>query len=178
MTSNLNTIKFLWYHNIILYLFGHLTCKFYETWPGCPVWRNLWSSFRESFNLAICIKQLWNPMGSWFQLDVNLTTIWRHSWMCPRSQLVNLIKGGVPASLAQLVEWLLPWLGGTGFESQLGWPFMSYHLILVCVNYDLYGSLRINSRLHARLNNQISHPIHPMGVSCGKFNKFLCSCIF
>ena len=59
----------------------------------------------------------------------------------------------------QLVEWLLPWLGGTGFESQLGWPFMSCHLILVCVNYDLNGSLRINSRLHARLNNQISHPI-------------------
>ena len=65
----------------------------------------------------------------------------------------------VPASLAQLVEWLLPWLGGTGFESRLGWPFMSYHLILVCVNYDLNGSLRINIRLHARLNNQISHPI-------------------
>ena len=33
------------------------------------------------------------------------------------------------------------------------------HLILVCVNYDLNGSLHINSRLHARLNNQISHPI-------------------
>ena len=64
-----------------------------------------------------------------------------------------------PASLAQLVEWLLPWLGGTEFEYQLGWPFMSYHLILVCVNYDLNGSLRINSRLHARLHNQISHPI-------------------
>ena len=53
---------------------------------------------------------------------------------------------------------MLPWLGGTGFESQLGWLFMSYHLILVCVNYDLNGSLRINSRLHARLNNQLSHP--------------------
>ena len=65
----------------------------------------------------------------------------------------------VPASLAQLVEWLLPCLGGTGFDSQLVWPFMSYHLILVCVNNDLNGSLRINSRLHARLNNQISHPI-------------------
>ena len=35
----------------------------------------------------------------------------------------------------------------------------SYHLILVCVNYDLNGSLLINSRLHARLNNQLSHPI-------------------
>ena len=63
----------------------------------------------------------------------------------------------VPASLAQLVAWLFHWLGGTGFESQLGWPFISYHLILVCVHYDLNGSLRINSRLHARLDNQISH---------------------
>ena len=38
-------------------------------------------------------------------------------------------------------------------------PSSSYHLILVCANYDLNGSLRIDSRLHARLNNQISHPI-------------------
>ena len=45
--------------------------------------------------------------------------------------------------------------------SNPGWagPSSSCHLILVCVNYDLYGSLHINSRLHARLNNQISHPI-------------------
>ena len=62
------------------------------------------------------------------------------------------------------VEWLLPWLGGTGFESRLGWPFISYHRILVCVNNDLNGSLRINSRLHARLNSQISHP-YPISPS-------------
>ena len=59
----------------------------------------------------------------------------------------------------RLRAWLVSWLGGTGFESQLGWPFMSYHLILVCVNNYLNGSLRINSRLHARLNNHLSHPI-------------------
>ena len=69
---------------------------------------------------------------------------------------------GGPDLLAQFVAWLFHWLGGTGFESRLGWPFIfnsSCHLILVCVNYDLYGSLHINSRLHARLNNQLSHPI-------------------
>ena len=38
----------------------------------------------------------------------------------------------------------------------------SYHLILVCVNYDLNGSLPINSRFHVSLNNQLSHPI-PVG---------------
>ena len=45
--------------------------------------------------------------------------------------------------------------------SNPGWtgPSSSCHLILVCVNYDLNGSLHINSRLHARLNNQLSHPI-------------------
>ena len=45
--------------------------------------------------------------------------------------------------------------------SNPGWagPSSSCHLILVCVNYNLNGSLRISSRLHARLNNQISHPI-------------------
>ena len=69
--------------------------------------------------------------------------------------------GDKPASLAQLVAWLVSGLGGTGIESRLGWPFISYHLIFVCVNNDLNGSLRINSRLHARLNNQLSHPIHP-----------------
>ena len=31
--------------------------------------------------------------------------------------------------------------------------------ILVWLNYDLYGFLHINSRLYARLNNQLSHPI-------------------
>ena len=29
-----------------------------------------------------------------------------------------------PALLAQLVAWLLHWLGGTGLESLLGWPFI------------------------------------------------------
>ena len=37
---------------------------------------------------------------------------------------------------------------------------VSCHLILVCVNYDLYGSLHISSRVHARLNNQPFHPIY------------------
>ena len=43
--------------------------------------------------------------------------------------------------------------------SNSGWAGLlsSYHLIHVCVNYDLNGSLHIYSRLHARLNNQISH---------------------
>ena len=47
--------------------------------------------------------------------------------------------------------------------SNPGWagPSPSCHLILVCVNYDQNGSLRINSKLHASLNNQIFHPIHP-----------------
>ena len=45
------------------------------------------------------------------------------------------------------------------YKNQRDGPSSSCHLILVCVNYDLNGSLRINSRLHARLNNLISHPI-------------------
>ena len=39
---------------------------------------------------------------------------------------------------------------------------LALHLHLTsssCVNNDLNGSLRINSRLHARLNNLLSHPI-------------------
>ena len=57
------------------------------------------------------------------------------------------------------------WTQGTYVRgSNLGWagPSSSCHVILVCVNYDLNSSLRINSRLHARLNNQISHPNHPI----------------
>ena len=33
------------------------------------------------------------------------------------------------------------------------------HVILVCVNYDLNGFPPINSRLHARLDIQLSYPI-------------------
>ena len=56
--------------------------------------------------------------------------------------------------------------------SNRGWagPLSSCLLILVCVNYDLNGSLRINSRLHARLNNQISHPIL---LEIGHFYTFI-----
>ena len=45
--------------------------------------------------------------------------------------------------------------------SNPGWagPSSSCHHIFMCVNYDLNGSLPINSRLHVRLDNQISHPI-------------------
>ena len=41
--------------------------------------------------------------------------------------------------LAQLVAWLFSWLGGTGFESRLGWPFIPYQcgnrvgFVRVCV---------------------------------------------
>ena len=85
------------------------------------------------------------------------------SGLWPRTRTVTKQKEEMHlvlrASLTKSVASLLPWLCGTGFESRLGRPFISYHLILVCVNYDLNGSLHINSRLHARLNNQISHPI-------------------
>ena len=65
------------------------------------------------------------------------------------------------ASLVSSVGSMVPPLTGWYWVSTPGWagPSSSCHLILVCVNYDLYGSLHINSRLHARLNNQISHPI-------------------
>ena len=43
------------------------------------------------------------------------------------------------------------------------WAMIMKGDILVCVNYDLNGSLRINSRLHERLNNQLSHPIPFVG---------------
>ena len=52
--------------------------------------------------------------------------------------------------------------------SNPGWvgPSSSCLLILLCVNYDLYGSLHINSRLHARLNNQPSHPVPSSSLEC------------
>ena len=55
----------------------------------------------------------------------------------------------------------------------LAGPSSSCHLILMCVNYDLNGSLRLNSRLHARLNNQISHPI-PRGYHSAILSTTVC----
>ena len=64
---------------------------------------------------------------------------------------------GQSASLVSSVGRVVaPLTGWSWVRTWLGWPFISHHLILVCVNYDLNGSLRINSRLHARLNNQLS----------------------
>ena len=37
----------------------------------------------------------------------------------------------------------------------------SFLTLSLSIYYDLNGSPCINGRLHARLNNQISHPIHP-----------------
>ena len=41
-------------------------------------------------------------------------------------------------------------------------PQFSNPAYVTGLNYDLYGSLHINSRLLARLNNQLSHPILSM----------------
>ena len=82
------------------------------------------------FLLAVFLLQLWLCL---LQLWLCLLQL----WLCLLQLLICL---------------LLLWL-------RLGWPFISYHLILVCVNYDLNGSLRINSRLGTRLNNQLFHPI-------------------
>ena len=64
-----------------------------------------------------------------------------------------------PASLVQPVAWLLPRLGGIGFESQLGWPICRSPHSFVRKLWPENGTLPINSRLQARLNNQLSHPI-------------------
>ena len=75
-----------------------------------------------------------------------------------QSMVVMIFLSQWPASLAQLVVWLLPWLGSTGFESRSGWPciFTSPHH-WVCKSE--FGTLPIKGGLHARLNNQLSHPI-------------------
>ena len=55
-------------------------------------------------------------------------------------------------------------------------PSSLFHLILVCVYYDL-KMVPINSRLHARLHNQLSHPItqrHTFGFVSSKLCLSFC----
>ena len=47
-----------------------------------------------------------------------------HEPVVPDLEVILLPKEKKPASLDQLVAWLFHWLGGTGFESKLGWPFI------------------------------------------------------
>ena len=120
------------------------------------------------FRQLLILWNVWENVGlSWpftvlpasiVVLHTQLHCWWQslHGWLT----LVCLRQESQPRSEARLVAWFVHWLGGTGFRIQVGLALSSScHLILVCVNNDLYGSLHINSRLHARLNNQISHPI-------------------
>ena len=135
----------MWHVHVLRDRILKITCR----------WKDIWFYQSNTFSLRNAREWVHNDLsGLWWSLKLG-----GHSKLSKHDERGQYTR--VPASLALLEAWLLRWLGGTGFESQLGCPFIliSPHP-RVCNSWPENGTPPIKGRPHARLNNQLSHPIN------------------